>query len=49
MKPFMLKAFTKELEDTSWEQKAIAVASHNGDTEHVSAAHSYPKKNGHSC
>jgi len=40
MKPFMLKAFTKELEDTTWEQKAIAVASHNGDTEHVAAAQS---------
>ena len=35
MKPFMLKAFTKELADVSWEQKAISVASHNGDTEHV--------------
>ena len=40
MKPFMLKAFTKELEDTSWEQKAISVASHNGDTEHVATAQS---------
>ena len=40
MKPFMLKAFTDELEDCSWEQKAIAVASHNGDTEHVSTAQS---------
>ena len=40
MKPFMLKAFTKELEDCSWEQKAISVASHNGDTEHVAAAQS---------
>ena len=40
MKPFMLKAFTDELEDCSWEQKAIAVASHNGDTEHVAAAQS---------
>ena len=40
MKPFMLKAFTKELEDATWEQKAIAVASHNGDTEHVAAAQS---------
>ena len=27
MKPFMLKAFTDELDDCSWEQKAIAVAS----------------------
>ena len=40
MKPFMLKAFTDELADCSWEQKAIAVASHNGDTEHVAAAQS---------
>ena len=40
MKPFMLKAFTKELEYCSWEQKAISVASHNGDTEHVAAAQS---------
>ena len=40
MKPFMLKAFTKELEFCSWEQKAISVASHNGDTEHVAAAQS---------
>ena len=40
MKPFMLKAFTKELADVSWEQKAISVASHNGDTEHVAAAQS---------
>ena len=40
MKPFMLKAFTKELEDATWEQKAISVASHNGDTEHVATAQS---------
>ncbi|MDC3317297.1 asparaginase [Candidatus Poseidoniaceae archaeon] len=40
MKPFMLKAFVKELEPFTWEQKAIAVASHNGDTEHVAAAQS---------
>ena len=40
MKPFMLKAFVNELEDLSWEQKAISVASHNGDTEHVAAAQS---------
>ena len=36
----MLKAFVNELEDLSWEQKAISVASHNGDTEHVAAAQS---------
>ncbi|GIR77367.1 MAG: hypothetical protein CM15mP79_3040 [Methanobacteriota archaeon] len=40
MKPFMIKAFVDELEACSWEQKAIAVASHNGDTEHVAAAQS---------
>ena len=40
MKPFMLKAFTEELEECSWEQRAISVASHNGDTEHVAAAQS---------
>ena len=40
MKPFMLKAFTEEGEECSWEQKAISVASHNGDTEHIAAARS---------
>ena len=40
MKPFMIKAFVDELADCSWTQKAIAVASHNGDTEHVAAAQS---------
>ena len=40
MKPFMIKAFVEELDACSWEQKAIAVASHNGDTEHVAAAQS---------
>ncbi len=41
MKPFMLKCFAESLaETTSWEQKAIAVASHNGDTEHIAAAQS---------
>ena len=41
MKPFMLKAFTEVLTDTTtWEQKAIAVASHNGDTEHIATAQS---------
>jgi len=41
MKPFMLKTFTEVLApETDWEQKAIAVASHNGDTEHVAAAQS---------
>ncbi|MBX2802998.1 MAG: asparaginase [Myxococcales bacterium] len=40
MKPFTMKVFAEELKDCSWEQKAIAVASHNGDTEHVRAAQS---------
>lgn len=40
MKPLAMKVFAKELEPCSWEQKAIAVASHNGDTEHVAAAQS---------
>ena len=49
MKPFMLKAFTKELEDITWEQRAISVP-HNGDTEHVAAAQSLlSRRNGHSC
>lgn len=38
MKPLMVKVFAKELEACTWEQRAIAVASHNGDTEHVAAA-----------
>lgn len=40
MKPFMMKIFAEELAGLDWEQKAISVASHNGDTEHVSAAQS---------
>lgn len=41
MKPLMIKVFTKELSNvTNWQQKAISVASHNGDTEHVAAAQS---------
>lgn len=41
MKPVMMKVFRDELADTTtWEQKAIALASHNGDTEHVRAAQS---------
>ncbi|HZU52342.1 MAG TPA: asparaginase [Holophagaceae bacterium] len=38
MKPLMVKVFAEALADCTWEQKAIAVASHNGDTEHVAAA-----------
>jgi len=41
MKPFAMKVFEKELADTlDWRQKAISVASHNGDTEHVATAQS---------
>ncbi|MGB0653470.1 MAG: asparaginase [Thermoplasmatota archaeon] len=41
MKPLMLKVFARELADvTTWEQKAISVSSHNGDTQHVAAAQS---------
>ena len=41
MKPITLKIFADDLADQlNWEQKAIAVASHNGDTEHVAAAQS---------
>lgn len=38
MKPYMMKVFTEELTDVlDWEQKAISVSSHNGDTEHIRA------------
>jgi L-asparaginase len=41
MKPVTMKVFTDELAPVlSWEQKAISLASHNGDTEHVAAAQS---------
>lgn len=41
MKPFAMRVFTEVLgAPLSWEQKAIALASHNGDTEHVAAAQS---------
>ncbi len=41
MKPVTMKVFAQELGGVlSWEQKAISVASHNGDTEHVAAAQS---------
>ena len=41
MKPLMLKVFADELgAETDWRQKAIAVSSHNGDSEHVAAAQS---------
>lgn len=40
MKPLLMKVMAPVLGDLSWEQKAISVASHNGDTEHVAAAQS---------
>ena len=40
MKPLMMKVFAKALESTSWEQRAISVASHNGAPEHIEAAQS---------
>jgi L-asparaginase II len=40
MKPFTMKVFADVLSECSWKQKAISVASHNGDTEHVKAAQS---------
>lgn len=41
MKPFYIKAFAKELaETTNDDQKSIALASHNGTAEHVAAAQS---------
>lgn len=40
MKPVTMKVFVDELADLEWEQKAISVSSHNGDTEHVAAAQS---------
>ena len=41
MKPLMMKVFAEALDPvTDWRQKAIAVASHNGDAQHVAAAQS---------
>jgi len=41
MKPLTMKLFVDELAPVlSWEQRAISLASHNGDTEHVAAAQS---------
>jgi len=40
MKPITMKVFVDELADLDWSQKAISVASHNGDTEHIAAAQS---------
>jgi L-asparaginase len=41
MKPLMIQGLAAALaEDTTWEQRAIAVSSHNGAPEHVAAAQS---------
>jgi L-asparaginase len=40
MKPIAMKVFAGVLDDMDGRQKAIACASHNGDTEHVAAAQS---------
>lgn len=41
MKPIAMKVFADVLDPVlDWRQKAISVASHNGDTEHVAAAQS---------
>jgi len=39
MKPLTMKMFAQDLDSVlDWKQKAISLASHNGDTEHVAAA-----------
>lgn len=36
MKPVMVKVFAEDLDkELNWEQKAISISSHNGDTEHI--------------
>jgi L-asparaginase II len=40
MKPLTMKIFVDELADRDWPAKAISLASHNGDVEHVAAAQS---------
>lgn len=41
MKPFYIKVFADELKpETSWKQKAVSVASHNGTYEHVEVSQS---------
>ncbi len=45
MKPLTMKVFADELgPELDWKQKAISLASHNGDTEHVAAAMSILNK-----
>ena len=46
MKPLMIRPFADALAPvTTWEQKAIAIASHNGDAMHVSTAQSLLAEN----
>ena len=40
MKPLTMKIFAADLADLDWPARAISVASHNGDVEHVAAAQS---------
>jgi len=40
MKPFMMRVFSKELEDLKSEQKAITLSSHNGEARHIQVAQS---------
>jgi len=47
MKPLMMKVFATELADLSGEKKAISVASHNGDAQHVAAAQSLLPEDDH--
>jgi len=45
MKPLQMKVFSKEFENYfNWEQKAISISSHNGDTEHTRVVKSMIKK-----
>ena len=42
VKPIMMKVFAREfVEGLDWEQKALSVSSHNGDTEHVRVVRSF--------
>ena len=48
MKPLTMKIFAADLEDLDWSARAISVASHNGDTEHVATAQSILRPSEHS-
>ena len=46
VKPIMMKVFARDFrEGLDWEQKAIAISSHNGDTEHVRVVRSFLSDN----